>query len=1039
MKKVIPILNIIYLLSCHLSLAQQLFTENFNYPSAQTLTSNGWSMSGTMNTNPVLVSASGLTFTGYILSGVGKAATLTSNGQDVYKDANGSLSSGSIFASFLLRVDTARRNGDYFFALLATSSQTNYYGRVYARQSSPGYYNLGLAKNADQPVYGMDSFAVGTTSLVVLIYKFVNGSTANDSLTLYNFTSGFPATQPATGRMFTTGGSSVDATTLGRVALRQGAATLAPSVTIDGIRVAGNWADLNTPVSTAPDAATSFVFTATNQTSAVLSWNKAGNYNNTNHTQLVFVKPLNAISTGINNANPAFINADTNFSGSGSVYQNDVLAKCIYKGDSNKVSVSGLNAGTPYFAMILGVSVTDSVYSTAVFANGITNSNGPASVSGMSFSSGSTTTARISWTKPPVYSNANHTTLLFIKEANAINAGVPTLNSNLYTANSDFKGASSKYEFDSNARCAFNADTNFVDISNLTPGTLYFFECYVVSVSDSLYSNPAKINGYTKTPSIGGATNPSFVGISGSTARINWTKPAGYLNATYTTLVFVKAINQVNIGIPTKNGSRYNASSNINFGSIYQNDSLAHCVYKSDTNFVNINGLIAGTLYHAVIFIVRDADSVYAPETLASGSSLGAPPYYSINQINNINPSSGVLDSNNVRATLRGVVYGVNLRTSPGVQFILRDQTGGIMVLNPTKDFGYLVKEGDSIEVQGFLGQNRGWTNITSLDTIIFSGNGKAIKQPDLTSALNESTENNLVKITNLRLVTPMATWPKLNAAYQAYKTGTTDTFTIRIFATTNVGGSAAPSGEFSITGLGGQTSSSFVAPFAFNGYFILPSRAEDIVFVPDTLSPFNLIIPLNNSVIDLKGDTSQTLTVTYTKSKEISGVAPASYHFLLDYPSGTFTSPLLNISLNNGGSDTSASLWYTAIANGLPNLKYGDSLIAKWTIKASTGGSWKLANQSRSIIFKRGAFTGLSAVKISNNIFIYPNPATDYFTIQSPFEPTWVEVSDMSGKMIQTFEPANSYPVNHLPKGLYFVRIKMGEQTLMKKLVLGN
>ncbi len=1038
MKKGTLILNILFLFGFHLSLAQQLFTENFNYTSAQPLTSNGWSMSGTVNTNPVLVSPSGLTFTGYILSGVGKAATLTSNGQDVYKDASGSLSTGNVYASFMLRVDTARRNGDYFFALLATSSQTNYYGRVYARQSSPGYYNLGVAKNADQPVYGLDSFAVGTTSLVVLKYKFVNGSIPNDSLILYNFTGSIPATEPSIVRLFTTGGTSVDATTLGRVALRQGTVTQSPSVTIDGIRVTNNWADINASAS-APNAATSFIFTASGKTSADLSWTKASNYNNTNHTQLIFIKPLNAITTGINNANPANINADTNFSGSGSVYQNDVLAKCIYKGDSNKVSVSGLNAGTPYFAIILGVNINDSIYSPAAYANGITNSNGPASVSGMSFISGSTTTARISWTKPGSYNNANHTTLLFVKEATSINAGVPTLNSNLYSANSDFKGASSKYEFDTSAKCAFNDDTNFVDISNLNPGTLYYFESYVVSVSDSLYSNPAKINGSTKTPSIGGATNPSFVGISGNTARINWTKPAGYLNATYTTLVFVKAINQVNIGTPTKNGSRYNASTNINFGSIYQNDSLAHCVYKSDTNFVNINGLIAGTLYHAVIFIVRDADSVYAPETTVSGSSLGAPPYYSIDQINHINLTSGVLDSNNVRATLRGIVYGVNLRTSPGVQFIMRDQTGGIMVLNTTKDFGYMVKEGDSIEVQGFLGQNRGWTNITSLDTIIFSGTGKAIKQPDLVSALNESTENNLLKITGLRLVTPMATWPKLNAAYQAYKTGTTDTFTIRTFATSNVGGSTAPPGEFSITGLGGQTSSSFVAPFAFNGYFIFPSRAEDIVFVPDTLSPFNLIIPLNNSVIDLKGDTSQTLTLTYTKSKEIIGVAPASYHFLLDYPSGTFASPLLSISLNNGGSDTSASLLYTAIASGLPNLKYGDSLIAKWTIKASTGGSWKLANQNRTIIFKRGAFTGLSAVKISNHIFIYPNPALDYFTIQSPFEPTWVEVSDMSGKMIQTFEPASSYPVNHLPKGLYFVRIKMGEQILMKKLVLGN
>lgn len=1038
MKKSKLILNFLFLFSGHLCMAQQLFTENFNYTSTQPLTANGWSILGTVNTNPVLVSPSGLTYSGYILSGVGKAATLKSNGQDVYKDANSSLTNGSLYASFLLRVDTARRNGDYFFALLSTSSQTNFYGRVFVRQSSPGYYNLGLAKNADQPIYGTDSFAVGSANLLVLKYKFINGSTANDSLTLYTFTSGFSLTEPAAGRLSTTGGTSADATTLGRVALRQGSNTQAPSVTIDGISVSSNWADINSS-SSALGVAASFIFTATGKTTANLSWNKAVNYSNTNHTQLVFIKPLNAISTGINDANPANINADTNFMGTGSVYQNDVLAKCVYKGDSDKVSVSGLSAGTPYFAMILGVSTSDSVYAAPALTNGITNSNGPANVTGMSFSSGSTTTARISWIKPSGYNNTNYTTLLFVKEATAINTGVPTLNSNSYTANSDFYGASSKYEFDSSAKCAFNDDTNFVDISNLNPGTLYYFESYVVSVSDSLYSNPAKVNGTTRTPSIGGAANPSFVGLSGTTAKINWIKPAGYINASYTTLVFVKAINQVNVGIPSKNGSRYNASANINFGSTYQNDSLAHCVFKSDTNYVNINGLQAGIIYHAVIFIVRDADSVYAPEAPVSGSSLGAPPYYSIAQINQINSISGVIDSNNVRATLRGIVYGVNLRTSPGVQFILRDQTGGIMVLNTTKDFGYMVNEGDSIEVQGVLGQNRGWTYITSLDTIIFSSSGKTVKQPDLVSTLNENTENNLVKITNLRLLTPMATWPKLNAVYQAIKTGTTDTFTIRTYATSSVGGSTAPLGEFSIIGLGGQTSSSFVAPFAFNGYFIIPSRAEDIVFVPDTLSPFNLIIPLNNSVIDLKGDTTQSLTLTFTKSKTIIGVAPASYHFMLDYPGSTFITPLLNISLNNGGSDTTASLLYTAIANGLPNLKYGDSLIAKWIIKASTGSSVKFAAQSRSIIFKRGAFTGLTNLELNNKILLYPNPASDYFRIQSPLEPTWIEVSDICGKWVQTFEPASSYPINQLPKGIYFVRIKMGEHILFKKIILDN
>lgn len=1164
MKKSFLLLSILILSYFGQTKAQQLLTENFSYTASQALTANGWTQIGASGNNPILVSSGGLSYSGYILSSIGNASTLGSTGQDAYKDLATSITSESVYTSFMLRIDTAQLSGDYFLGYYSTGGFPTFTGRLYAKLSSTGYYKLGVSKANETAVYSNDSFAIGLTTLVVLKYQFIKG-TANDSVYVYNFTSGFPSVEPSLALVATMGVTSPDAASAGRIALRQGSTISSPACRIDGIRVGTSWLDLNstttnnpaglttffiaqiqsnqarinwtkppaynnatqsilvfmkkasaikagtpnynpsayiadpnfagngslyqndsmakcifngdtttvivtglqanstyylmafivnnsdslysfpsltngnTPTS-APGTASLFVFTATGTTSANISWNKGLGYSNNRHTQVVFIKASSAIKTGTNNADPAYIVSDANFLGNGSLYQNDSLAKCIYNGDTNKVSISGLSPGTTYYLMVLGVSTSDSVYSAAALVNGMTNSNGPAGVSALIFSSGSTTTARLSWTKPGTYNNTNYTTLLYLKELSAISAGIPPVsNPALITASSDFTVPGSAFEYDTSAKCTFKGDTNFVNISGLKAGTLYYFSCYVVNDSDYNYSNPTSGSGTTRFPAIGPAGNAAFTPLTVTSARISWVQPTGYITGSYTTLVFVKTMMPVNVGIPDKAAQRYNASANIANGSVYQNDNLAHCVLRSDANSVNITGLISGNIYYAVIFIVRDADSTYSPETLVNGYSLGPPPVYTIAQVNHNNITNGVADSINVRATLRGIVHGVNLRTSPGIQFFIKDQTGGIMVLNTAKDFGYKVLEGDSIEVQGTISQQRGWTIIGNLDTIIFSGSGKTISTPATVSILNESTENNLVEISDLNFFAPLTIWPTTtNSTVYAHKTGSTDTIAIRVYATTSLAGTPTPTGVFSVIGMGIQISTSANAPYAFNGYMILPSKKEDIIPFLDTISAFNLIIPLDYMTVKLGGDTTQTLSVVFNKAKVKNGFPAASYRFMLDYENSGFNIPLFEITLNNGSTDTVAEIPYIYLAKLFPAVQPGDSILLSWTIRAVSGVSKRYANQFRTITFKRNIFMGLSAIETDHSVVISPNPASDGFVIKSVAEPTGIQLMDITGKWIHTYEPSSYYKVDQLPPGLYFIKINFGNQSVMKKIILG-
>ena len=221
--------------------AQVLFTENFDYPAGDTIGSHGWiGFSGTVNN--IKVVSPGLTFTGYRLSGIGNAARLSNNGLDKYKNMTDTVSTGSVYVSLMVKVDSAK-TGDYFLAMLPQSSTTLYTPRLFVKDSS-GTLSFGISKGATTSVpatYSANGYAYGTTYLLVVKYTFNSSSTTDDEVSLFVFSSAPPSTEPTTPTVGPITASTPDANSIGRVALRQGSAASAPSLNVDGISVGTSW------------------------------------------------------------------------------------------------------------------------------------------------------------------------------------------------------------------------------------------------------------------------------------------------------------------------------------------------------------------------------------------------------------------------------------------------------------------------------------------------------------------------------------------------------------------------------------------------------------------------------------------------------------------------------------------------------------------------------------------------------------------------------------------------------------------------------
>lgn len=70
-------------------------------------------------------------------------------------------------------------------------------------------------------------------------------------------------------------------------------------------------------------------------------------------------------------------------------------------------------------------------------------------------------------------------------------------------------------------------------------------------------------------------------------------------------------------------------------------------------------------------------------------------------------------------------------------------------------------------------------------------------------------------------------------------------------------------------------------------------------------------------------------------------------------------------------------------------------------------------------------------------SISVYPNPASEIITVEASFHIDSVELFDITGKKVLKSVQTNAIKVNHLPNGIYLIKIFTEKGSLTKKMVI--
>jgi plastocyanin len=248
------------------------YFENFEYPVDDLLIYHGWvnhSGSGSF----VTVFAGSLTFPGYPASGFGNHIQLfggSGSREDLHRGIE-SVSTGNLYAAFLVNVDTAEFDNGYVVHFMPPLGSFNYRGRFFMQDDGTGNLNFGITKgNSGSNVSWVASnFSYDVTYLIVIKYEYVGDATGDDDITKLWVNPDLSSPEPANGDAENLDTSSDEV--LERFAIRQGGE--AHLYQFDGLTIATSWSQL------IPVELTSFTASA-NINSVELNWSTATELNN---------------------------------------------------------------------------------------------------------------------------------------------------------------------------------------------------------------------------------------------------------------------------------------------------------------------------------------------------------------------------------------------------------------------------------------------------------------------------------------------------------------------------------------------------------------------------------------------------------------------------------------------------------------------------------------------------------------------------------------------------------------------------------------
>jgi hypothetical protein len=256
MKRTMLVLLMILALGAFSNVKAQLFFDNFEYSTGRltSLSGGNWiSYSGDTLTNYIQVTAGNLGYSGYPYDSVGNKITIhavTSSAEDAYREFAPQSPDCNIYVSFLLKITSSSMspdtstNGDYFMALLPSTSTTALVGRVSVKLgSTSSKYQIGIRTSSSNTTnWSATELDINSTYLVVLGYNIITGNT-NDVAKLW-VNPAVPGSEPAAD-VVQASALATDPSDIARVAIRQGYTSAShsqtPDADIDAILVGSTW------------------------------------------------------------------------------------------------------------------------------------------------------------------------------------------------------------------------------------------------------------------------------------------------------------------------------------------------------------------------------------------------------------------------------------------------------------------------------------------------------------------------------------------------------------------------------------------------------------------------------------------------------------------------------------------------------------------------------------------------------------------------------------------------------------------------------
>lgn len=237
-----------------ISCTPPVWEENFDYGCVDgtipALTTN-WVIQGTLKNDLKYNAAGGLALLGYPSSGIGGSIELRTADDDIKRQfASTSVTSGSVYASFLINMSGSTSTiDDYFISFMDSSS--SYLGRVMIQKKNANQYSLGVSKQMTTSDSQSTLLNFGDTYLIVIKYEIQNLAGNTDPFKLWIFSNNIPASEASAGNPISASSSGTDASNLKYFSIRQ---TNKAQGLIDGIRIATTWEQLfcGTPPDTSP-------------------------------------------------------------------------------------------------------------------------------------------------------------------------------------------------------------------------------------------------------------------------------------------------------------------------------------------------------------------------------------------------------------------------------------------------------------------------------------------------------------------------------------------------------------------------------------------------------------------------------------------------------------------------------------------------------------------------------------------------------------------------------------------------------------------